>query len=91
MAAPPAVRSDGVILDSALVRIDEVELKGFTGSRAVYAYIPANDPGRAAFEEGRSALDQGRIHDGLAQLGRVQSGLLQTAARVISERYRSAA
>ncbi len=76
------------LLDGALVRIDDVELKGFSASRAVYAYVPRDDPGRAAFEAGRAALDRGLVPEGLAQLERVQSGLLKPAAKVVSERYR---
>jgi class 3 adenylate cyclase len=85
-----AVQPDG-IAGGMLIRVDDVELKGFTGSRSVHAFVPADDPGRAAFEAGRKALDQGRVHDGLAHLSRVQSGVLQKAATVVSARYRSAA
>jgi class 3 adenylate cyclase len=73
----------------ALVRVDDVELKGFSGARGVYAYVPDGDPGRAAFEAGRAALDRGSIPEGLTHLDRVQSGLLKSAARVVSARYRS--
>lgn len=74
-----------------LVRVDDVELKGFAGSRSVYAFVPADDPGLAAFQAGRKALDQQQVREGLAHLGKVDSGLLRHAATVVSERYRSAA
>jgi class 3 adenylate cyclase len=91
MAARPEEISTGGMTGGVLIRVDDVELKGFTGSRSVFAFVPGDDPGRAAFEAGRKALDQGRVHEGLAHLNRVQSGLLQKAATVVSDRYRSAA
>jgi class 3 adenylate cyclase/CHASE2 domain-containing sensor protein len=79
------------IVGGALIRVDDVELKGFSGSRSVWAFVPGDDPGRAAFEAGRKALDQQKLHEGLAHLSNVDSGLLQNAAAVVSARYRSAA
>ena len=72
-----------------LMRVDDVELKGFSGSRSVFAFVPGDDPGRAAFEAGRKALDQKMIDAGLAHLGSVESGVLQQAAKVVAARYRS--
>jgi class 3 adenylate cyclase len=86
-----ASRSDAAaaaIAGGALVRLDEVELKGFSGARSVYAFVPGDDPGRAAFEAGRQALDRKMVDEGLAHLGSVASGVLQQAAKVVSARYR---
>ena len=68
--------------------MDDVELKGFSGARSVYAFVPEDDPGRTAFEAGRKALDRNMIDQGLAHLGSVESGVLQQAAKVVSDRYR---
>jgi len=79
------------VLDGgALVRLDDIELKGFKDARWVYAYVPKDDPGRAAFEAGRAALDQRNTPEGLELLDRVQDGTLKHAAKVVSARYRSA-
>jgi class 3 adenylate cyclase len=76
------------IAGGVLTRVDDVELKGFSGARSVYAFVPEDDPGRAAFAAGRKALDEKMIDPGLAHLGRVESGVLQQAAKVVSARYR---
>jgi class 3 adenylate cyclase len=76
------------VLDAgALVRIDDVDLKGFSGAHAVYAYVPCDDPGIAEFQAGRAALDRQQIAEGLAHLARVDGGQLQQAARVLSARH----
>lgn len=85
-AAAAQVTAGGV-----LVRVDDVELKGFSGSRSVFAFVPGDDPGRVAFEAGRKALDQKMVDAGLAHLGSVESGVLQQAAKVVAARYRSSA
>ena len=79
------------IAGGVLTRVDDVELKGFAGVRSVYAFVPEDDPGRAAFEAGRKALDGKMIDQGLAHLGSVGSGVLQQAAKVVSARYQPSA
>jgi adenylate cyclase len=71
----------------ALVRVDEVELKGFPGPRSFYTLVPRDDPGLAKFEAGRKALDQQKISDGLALLTMVNCGMLQQAARAVAARF----
>jgi hypothetical protein len=73
-----------------LLRIDEVDLKGFAEARSIYALVPEQDPGLAEFEAARTALDQGMLQIGLAHLGAVASGMLQQAAKVLSARYQPA-
>ncbi len=72
---------------AVLVRIDDVDLKGFAKPRSVYALVPGDDPGLATFEAGRKALDRDMICEGLAHLKRVDGGMLQGAAKVVSARY----
>jgi class 3 adenylate cyclase/CHASE2 domain-containing sensor protein len=79
----------GVLGGNVLLRIDDVDLKGFAGARSIYAVVPADDPGLADFEAARKALDQGMLQAGLAHLSAVGSGMLQQAAKVVSARYRA--
>src|SRR6185503_10607489 len=79
-----------LLANGVLVRIDDVELKGFDGARSVYAYVPQDDPGRGAFEAGREALDRDLLREGLTHLSQVGSGCLRDAATFVSGRYRSA-
>jgi adenylate cyclase len=79
-----------VLESNALLRIDDVDLKGFAGGRSIYAVVPKDDPGLAAFEAGRKALEQGRVREGIAQLEAVDRGILQQAAKVVCARYQSA-
>jgi adenylate cyclase len=79
-----------VLESNALVRIDDVDLKGFAGGRSIYALVPKDDPGLSAFEAGRKALEQGRVREGLAQLEAVDRGILQQAAKVVCARYQPA-
>jgi class 3 adenylate cyclase len=88
MASKSSAASAEVLAGRVLVRVDDVELKGFGGPRSVYALVPSDDPGLAAFEAGRKALDQQMLRDGLAQLDGVDSGMLQQAAKIVSARYR---
>jgi class 3 adenylate cyclase len=90
MSSQSSTASAQAIASGALIRVDDVELKGFSGSRSVFAFVPGDDPGRAAFEAGRKALDRHMIQDGLAQLRSIDSGVLQQAAKVVSARYQSA-
>jgi class 3 adenylate cyclase/CHASE2 domain-containing sensor protein len=80
----------GVLGSNVLLRIDEVDLKGFAEARSIYALVPEQDPGLAEFEAARAALDQGMLQVGLAHLGAVASGMLQQAAKVLSARYQPA-
>jgi adenylate cyclase len=77
----------GVLGSNVLLRIDDVDLKGFAGARSIYALVPEGDPGLAEFEAARAALDRGMLQVGLAHLGAVASGMLQQAAKVLSARY----
>jgi class 3 adenylate cyclase len=77
----------GVLGNNVLLRIDDVDLKGFAGARSIYALVPEGDPGLAKFEAARAALDRGMLQVGLAHLGAVASGTLQQAAKVLSARY----
>ena len=76
----------GVLGSNVLVRIDEIDLRGFAGPRAIYALVPKDDPGLAAFEAGRRALDRGMPCEALAHLDAVTSGMLQQAAKIVSVR-----
>jgi adenylate cyclase len=69
---------------SKLVRLDHVALKGFAEPRSIYALVPDDDPGLVTFAAGREALDQHRLHDGLALLKCVETGILARAAKVIA-------
>jgi adenylate cyclase len=76
-----------VLGSNVLLRIDDLELKGFAGARSVYALVPRDDPGLAAFEAGRKALDRHMLGEGLAHLAAVERGMLQQAAKVVSARH----
>ena len=76
-----------VLGNNILLRIDDLELKGFAGARSVYALVPRDDPGLAEFEAGRKALDRDMLREGLAHLAAVQGGMLQQAAKVVSARH----
>jgi len=78
----------GVLGSNVLLRIDDVDLKGFARARSIYASVPADDPGLAEFEAARKALDRGMLQAGLAHLSGINSGMLQQAAKVVSGRYR---
>ena len=72
------------------MRLDDVELKGFAGRRAIHAVVPGDDPGLASFIAGRHALDQRRLAEALEELGRVDRGALARAARVVTEGVQNA-
>ena len=76
-----------VLGSNVLLRIDDLELKGFAGARSVYALVPRDDPGLAAFEAGRKALDRHMVGEGLAHLAAVERGMLRQAAKVVSARH----
>jgi hypothetical protein len=76
----------GLLENSALVRIDDVELKGFEGPRPIYALVPRNDPGLANFQAGRNALDQKMFCEARTHLKAVDSGMLQAAAKTLLQR-----
>jgi class 3 adenylate cyclase len=85
--AQSAAAKAGVLESNVLVRIDDVDLKGFADGRSIYAVVPKDDPGLAVFEAGRKALEQGKVREGLAQLEAVDRGILQQAAKVVCARY----
>jgi adenylate cyclase len=87
MASKSAASAE-VLANNVLVRVDDLELKGFAGSRSVYALVPRDDPGLAEFSAGRKALDQMMLSEGLAHLSHVDRGMLQQAAKIVSARYR---
>ena len=66
MASEPTAASAETLANHALIRVDDVELKGFAKPDAVYALVPRDDPGLARFEAGRKALDQQRPREALA-------------------------
>jgi adenylate cyclase len=86
--ASKSAASGEVLANNVLVRVDDLELKGFAGSRSVYALVPRDDPGLAEFAAGRKALDQMMLSEGLAHLSHVDRGMLQQAAKIVSARYR---
>ena len=86
MIMKSAAATAGVLGGNVLVRIDDVDLKGFAGGRSIYALVPKGDPGLAEFEAGRKALEQGMLCEGLAHLATVDRGMLQQAAKVVSGR-----
>jgi adenylate cyclase len=80
--------AETVLGSNVLTRVDDLDLKGFVGARSVYALVPRDDAGLAAFAAGRKALDQNRLSEALAHLSRIDSGMLQHAAEILSGRYR---
>jgi class 3 adenylate cyclase len=76
-----------VLASNILVRVDDVELKGFAKPESIHALVPKDDPGLPKFEAGRKALDQQMLREGLAHLMGVDSGMLQQAAKVVSARH----
>ena len=76
-----------VLAGNVLVRIDDIELKGFAHARSIYALVPRDDPGLPRFEAGRKALDQHMLREGLAALNAVDSGMLRQAAKIVSARH----
>jgi class 3 adenylate cyclase/CHASE2 domain-containing sensor protein len=90
LAAKSEIATAGVLGDNVLLRVDDLDLKGFAEARAIYALVPRDDPGLARFEAGRQALDQGRVGEGLDHLAAVDGGMLQQAAKVVSARYQPA-
>ena len=84
-----AATPNGVLAANVLVRVDDIELKGFDKPESVYALLPKDDPGLTEFVAGRKALDEQATLEGLALLQRVDRGMLQQAAKTISARYRT--
>ena len=62
-----------------MVRIDEVELKGFDGLRPIYTLAPRDDPGLADSQAARNALDQQMFCKAMAHLKAVDSGMLSAS------------
>lgn len=87
--ASKSSQSIGVLAGNVLVRIDDVELKGFDGLRPIYALVPSDDPGLADFQAGRNALDRQMVCEALAHLRAVDGGMLQAAAKTLLQRFGS--
>jgi hypothetical protein len=77
------MQSIGLLESNVLVRIDDVELKGFDGVRPIYTLVPKDDPGLADFQAARNALDRKMYGEALARLKAVGSGMLQLAAKTL--------
>ena len=82
-ASNSSMQSIGLLESNVLVRIDDVELKGFGGLRPIYTLVPTDDPGLADFQAARHALDQKMYGEALAHLKAVDSGMLQLAAKTL--------
>jgi adenylate cyclase len=80
-ASNSSMQSIGLLENNVLVRIDDVELKGFDGVRPIYTLVPKDDPGLADFQAARNALDRKMYGEALARLKAVGSGMLQLAAK----------
>ena len=87
--ASKSSQSIGVLASNVLVRIDDVELKGFDGLRPIYTLVPSDDPGLADFQAGRNALDRQMVCEALAHLRAVDGGMLQAAAKTLLQRFGS--
>jgi len=90
-ASKSIVASAEFLARSVLIRIDDIELKGFVGPRSIYALVPKADPGLRKFEAGRNALDRQMLGEALAHLNGVDSGMLQQAAKMLSARCQAPA
>jgi len=77
------MQSIGLLENNVLVRIDDVELKGFDGVRPIYTLVPTDDPGLADFRAARNALDRKMYGEARAHLQAVDSGMLQLAAKTL--------
>ena len=77
------MQSIGLLENNVLVRIDDVELKGFDGLRPIYTLVPKDDPGLADFQAARNALDRKMYGEALAHLKAVDSGMLDLAAKTL--------
>jgi len=82
-ASNSSMQSIGLLENNVLVRIDDVELKGFDGVRPIYTLVPKDDPGLADFQAARNALDRKMYGEALARLKAVGSGMLQLAAKTL--------
>ena len=82
-ATDSSMQSIGLLENNVLVRIDDVELKGFDGVRPIYTLVPKDDPGLADFQAARNALDRKMYGEALARLKAVGSGMLQLAAKTL--------
>ena len=87
--ASKSSQSIGVLASNVLVRIDDVELKGFDGLRPIYTLVPGDDPGLADFQAARNALDRQMLCEALAHLRAVDGGMLQVAAKTLLQRFGS--
>jgi adenylate cyclase len=90
-ASSKIAASTGLLAESVLVRIDDIDLKGFAGLRSIYTLVPKTDPGLAKFEAGRDALDRQMFCEARTHLNGVDSGMLQQAAKILSARCQASA
>jgi class 3 adenylate cyclase len=86
LSCPSGAPSTGILATSVLVRVDDVELKGFDKPESVHALVPKDDPGLTDFLAGRKALDQRRYTEGVEHLQRIDRGILQQAAKIVAAR-----
>jgi adenylate cyclase len=86
MASKSLAVSAGVLAGSVLVRVDDIELKGFAGLRSIYALVPNDDPGLAEFRAGREALDRKMLGEARAHFDGVNRGMLQQTAKILATR-----
>jgi adenylate cyclase len=82
-ASNSSMQSIGLLESNVLVRIEDVELKGFDGVRPIYTLVPTDDPGLADFRAARNALDRKMYGEARAHLQAVDSGMLQLAAKTL--------
>lgn len=87
--ASKSSQSIGLLASNVLVRIDDVELKGFDGLRPIYTLVPSDDPGLADFQAARNALDRQMVCEALAHLRAVDGGMLRVAAKTLLQRFGS--
>jgi len=90
-ASQASMQSIGMLESNVLVRIDDVELKGFDGLRPIYTLVPKDDPGLAEFRAARNALDRKMYDEALAHLTAVDSGMLLGAAKTLLQHARDVA
>jgi class 3 adenylate cyclase len=86
LSSPSAAPSTDILANSVLVRVDDVQLKGFDKPESVHALVPKDDPGLTDFLAGRKALDQRKYTEGVAHLRRIDRGILQQAAKIVAAR-----
>jgi class 3 adenylate cyclase len=87
MSSKSAGGPDGMLVKHALIRLDDVALKGFAKPESIYGLVPRDDPGLAKFAGARKALDRHMVGEALACLSGIENGMLKGAAKVLRDRY----